>query len=442
MAVSREVGKISEYYVPSQHLMYCYAILGSIMEDICNRFPHIATTILKDLDDQSLIKSMEANRELNNFLSNNRIYWTRVLAIYNTNFTLFKRAWRRCLHQVPVVKIKELVIAAHNFFKNQSSFNNKQWSPLHIAANNGNLDFYKYIARKCGCINHVRDDGIAAIHMAASEGHLEIVKFIIDNLQDKNKNPGATDPDGLTPLHLAALKGHFETCKFIMNLLTNKNPRTKNGWTPLHCVAEGGNTKIYKLLMENLVEKNPGCNAGCTPLHVASIFGNLEIIELIMCQVQDKNPESTNGTTPLHVAVSMGNLEVVKLFVEHPKVQILGDVSYTLLHSAARYGNFALCKLLIENSNNKNYVDRAGATPLHYAAINGHFAICDLLFPYFRDKCHFNNVWTLGHFAMKNGDSRYWEEIGKGLKSVGPKTNDGVTFLQLMALNFDVMKTM
>ena len=68
-------------------------------------------------------------------------------------------------------------------------------------------------------------------------------------------------------------------------------------------------------------------------------------------------------------------MKVVKLFVEHPKVQILGDVSYTLLHSAARYGNFALCKLLIENSKDKNYVDRAGATPLHYAAINGHFAI-------------------------------------------------------------------
>ena len=41
---------------------------------------------------------------------------------------------------------------------------------------------------------------------------------------------------------------------------------------------------------------------------------------------------------------------------------------------------------------------------------------------------------------MKNGDSRYWNEIGKGLKSVGPKTNAGTTPLQLMALNFDVMK--
>ena len=208
------------------------------MEDLCYRFPHVVSMILKDLDNQSLIKSMEANRELNNFLSNDRIYWIRVLLHYKTNFMQFKESWRRSLCQVPAVKSKELAIAADDFFKYRKSRFDKQWSPLHISAHNGSLEIYKYISKKCGCINHVGDNGVTAIHMAAGEGHLEIVKFIIDNLQDNNKNPGATDPDGLTPLHLAALRGHFETCEFIMNLLTNKNPRTKGGWTPLHCVAE------------------------------------------------------------------------------------------------------------------------------------------------------------------------------------------------------------
>jgi ankyrin repeat protein len=119
-------------------------------------------------------------------------------------------------------------------------------------------------------------------------------------------------------------------------------------------------------------------------------------------------------------------LEVVKFHVNNLGVTILGDDdSYTLLHSAARYGNLTVCKLLLQHSKKnelKNSVDRNGWTPLQYAAKNGHFATCELLFPYFRDKCHFDNVWTLGHFAMKNGDSGYWQEIGKGLKSVGPKT--------------------
>ena len=422
------------------------------METLCYRFPCIASMIFKDLDDQSLIKSMEANREFDNFLSNDRIYWIRVLAHYKTNFMQFKESWRKSLHQVPVVKIKELVIAAHNFFKNQSRLD-RQWSPLHIAANSGSLEFYKYISRKCGCINHVRDDGITAIHMAATAGHIEIVTFITNNLQDQNqsaasgridavpqptfsdqvhKNPG--NADDLTPLHLAALNGHFETCKFIMNLLTNKNPKDKNGWTPLHSVAQGGNVKICKLMMENLVDKNPGNNYGMTPLHTASHVGHLEIIKLIMHHLQNKNPENIAGYTPLHLAVKSGNLEVVKFHVNNLGVTILGDDdSYTLLHSAARYGNLTVCKLLLQHSKEKNSADRNGWTPLQYAAKNGHFAICELLIEHFGDKRP--NAWTLGHYAVKSGSSRLSKEIYKGLKNVSPKTLNGITALQYIALH-------
>ena len=398
------------------------------------RFPHIASMILKDIDDQSMIKCIEANREIGNFLRNDRLYWTRVLAIYKTNFIQFKESWRKSVHQVPVVKIKELVTAAHNFFEYRQSRLEHQWSPLHIAANNGSLEFYKYIARKCGCINHVGDRGVTAIHMAAIAGHLEIVKFIIDNLQDENKNPGATDPEGLTPLHLAALKGHFEVCKFIMNLLTNKNPRFNDGWTPLHCVAQGGNTKIYKLIMKNLEDKNPGSNNGVTPLHMASYYGRLEIVELIMHHLRNKDPENSNGYTPLHAAIKMGNMEVVKFHVNNRNVKIIGgDNSYTLLHSAARFGNLAVCKLLLQHSKDKNSADRNGWTPLQYAAENGHFEICELLIEHFGDKSP--KIWTLGHFAVKTGSSRLWNEFGKGLKNVRPKTFDGKTPLQLMALH-------
>ena len=406
------------------------------MEDLCYRFPHVASMVLKGLDDQSLSKSIEANRELDNFLSNDRIYWTRVLASYKNNFIQFKDSWRRSLHQVPVLKVKELAIAAQFFFTNQSRLD-YQWSPLHIVANKGSLELYKYISRKCGSTNHVGADGVTEIHMAALAGHLQIVTFIIDNFQNQNQSA----PDGLTPLHCAAIMGHLEACKFIINLLANKNPRDKEGYTPLHGAAERGYTKIYKLIMEGLVDKNPGNNFGWTPLHTAAFFNHSKTVKFIIGHVQNKNPEDIDGFTPLQVAIELGHLEVAKLFVEHLDVQILGDDSYTLLHSAARYGSLALCKLLIQNSKDKNYADRNGWTPLHYAAINGHFAICDLLFPYFGNECYFKNVWTLGHFAMKNGDSRFWQEIGKGLKSVGPKTNDGTTPLQLMALNFDVMKT-
>ena len=155
------------------------------MENLCQRFPHVAKIILNGLDDQSLMQSMEANREVDYFLSNNRIYWIRVLANYNTNFIQFRDSWRRNIHRVPVVKIKELAIATQDFFKHHPLRLNSQWSPLDIAAHNGCLEFYKYISRKCGCINHVRDDGTTSIHMAANAGHLEILTCIRNNLADQ-----------------------------------------------------------------------------------------------------------------------------------------------------------------------------------------------------------------------------------------------------------------
>ena len=364
------------------------------MEDLCYRFPHVASMILNGLDDQSLIQSMEANRGVDGFLSNDRIYWTRILANYKTNLQMFKDSWRKSLHRVPVVKIKELVIAAQGFFKHPQSRLNFQWSPLHIAADYGSLEFYKYISRKCGCINHVGDDGLTSIHMAAIAGHLEIVTFIIDNLQDQNQSsalcridavsqPTFGDPvcnpedaDGLTPLHFAALNGHFKTCKFLMNLLKTKNPGDNYGCTPLHGAAKGGNIEIYKLIMENLVDKNPGTNNGVTPLHVASRFGHLEIVKLIMCHLQNKNTGNNNGYTPLHSAIKNGSLEIVKFHVNNFGVKILcDDDSYTLLHSAAKYGNLTVCKLLIKHAKAKNSADRNGWTPLQYAAKNGHFAL-------------------------------------------------------------------
>ena len=411
------------------------------MDELCYRFPHLASMIFKDLDDQSLIKIIEANRELDNFLSNDRIFWTRVLAKHKCNFMLFKDSWRRSLCQAPVEKIKELAIAAQNFFQNQSRLE-CQWSPIDIAADTGSLELYKYISRKCGTIKPVRDDGITAIHMAALAGNLEIVTFIIDNHQNQNQ----CTANGLTPLHCAAIMGHFETCKFIINLLVNKNPRDSQGFTPLHGAAEVGNIQIYELIMEDLVDKNPENNYGWTPLHTAAYYNQSKTVKFIIDHVQNKNPEDIDGFTPLQAAIELGHLEITKLFLERPDVKIFGDDSYTLLHSAARYGDLALCKLLINNSKGKNYADRNGWTPLHYAAINGHVAIYDLFSEYFSDDHHSNNVWILGHFAAKNGiPSRLgWaplgQEIGRDLKNVLSKTNDGTTPLKLMALNLSQNK--
>ena len=51
----------------------------------------------------------------------------------------------------------------------------------------------------------------------------------------------------------------------------------------------------------------------------------------------------------------------------------------TALHLAARTGCLNICKVIIENINDLNPLDRGKRTPLDYAILYGHNDICELI---------------------------------------------------------------
>ena len=55
------------------------------------------------------------------------------------------------------------------------------WSPLHIAAGQGNLDLWKYIFEKINSTQPRVQYKWTALHVAAKLGHEEICEFLIDN---------------------------------------------------------------------------------------------------------------------------------------------------------------------------------------------------------------------------------------------------------------------
>ena len=124
------------------------------MEDLSLRFPLVARIIFNNLDDESLTKIGDLNRPMNKLLDQERIYWLRILRKYQKNFIQFKDVWKISLRQMPVEVIEELAIAVNQFFNFRASRHDKQWSPLHIAAERGLLQLYQYIFNKTGNINH------------------------------------------------------------------------------------------------------------------------------------------------------------------------------------------------------------------------------------------------------------------------------------------------
>ena len=50
-----------------------------------------------------------------------------------------------------------------------------------------------------------------------------------------------------------------------------------------------------------------------------------------------------------------------------------------IFQTAAKSGNFPLCKYMLKNMGNLNPADEEKATAVHYAAENGHWEICCLI---------------------------------------------------------------
>ena len=118
-------------------------------------------------------------------------------------------------------------------------------TPLHQAADRGNLEICKLIIRETQDIGQATYlSGRTPLHCAASDDpnpiRLEIFKLIFDNVQDKEPK----DKDGRTPFHHAAKYGNLEVCKLIIGETENKNPTDSAGWTPLHCAAQTGMRKF------------------------------------------------------------------------------------------------------------------------------------------------------------------------------------------------------
>ena len=171
------------------------------MDVIFKRFPAVRRMVLKNLDNQSIVRSVKANRGFAEILVKERLYWIRIIKKYVGNFKGVKESWKEVLHRTPVEVIKELALTVEKLFK---FYIVKEISPFYVGfALNGCLNICKLITEKTWNIMYSNIFGLTPLHFAANNGDLDIFKFIIGRVRDKNP----ADIDGYTPFHLAAVQG-------------------------------------------------------------------------------------------------------------------------------------------------------------------------------------------------------------------------------------------
>merc|ERR1719295_2243921 len=105
---------------------------------------------------------------------------------------------------------------------------------------------------------------------------------------------------------------------------------------------------------------------------------NLEICRQIVENADDKNPARLKYHTVK--AHDSNSLTFVDTGIPCP------TDTHTPLHDAAKNGQLEICRLIIENIEEKNPHDACGNTPLLCAVMEGHLEVCRLIIDHVEDK--------------------------------------------------------
>ncbi|WP_188153322.1 ankyrin repeat domain-containing protein [Wolbachia endosymbiont of Pentalonia nigronervosa] len=341
-----------------------------------------------------------------------------------TNVAKFLRQAQERLNSSLVVAINEGNInLVKKLIEQGADFNvkdNRDMTPLQLAAKNDHLSIVKYLieekgvnssnifdAVESGCLGLVRylvDKGIdintrgsygsTLLHLAALNGKLEIVRYLVE----RGANLSFSDDSGKIPLEVAHDKS-------IIDFLKQARRRLNEG---LISVTREGNFYLVKELIEKgadiNIESNKKCESGWTLLHIATYYNHLNVVQYLVEKGANFNAKDSSyyGYIPMHYAAERGHLDILKYFInEGAYINTEGERGWTLLHIATYYNHLNVVQYLVEKGANFNAKDSYyGYTPMHYAAERGHL---DILKYFINEGAYINTEgergWTLLHVA-------------------------------------------
>ena len=245
------------------------------MESICLRTPHILEQISELLDNKSLIKCKEVSRTMDSIIErqkSGKFVTTRVIESYIKNLKEFGKDWKNVFLKLSSEKLKELATLVKEFYKAVPSRLEGNWSPMHIVAERGHLDFCKVIAK----LRAIESYEWSPLNLSAQAGHLEVSKFLYKEFEDKQDKRIF----GIAQ-HLAAKNGHLEIYKFLHENLNEINPFMQENITPLHLAAQYGHFEVCKYICDNNAFVAPLRSDTNTPLTLAIHRGHIKIARLL-----------------------------------------------------------------------------------------------------------------------------------------------------------------
>lgn len=188
------------------------------------------------------------------------------------------------------------------------------WTPLHWAAQKGDMDVVKLLLSKGADVNAYHEKAGTPLHMAVYSGQAEVARLLIAGGADLNV---VTKAKRESPLYLAIYVGFPEIARMLIESGADIHVEGPAGSTLLHTAVFARNKEIAGLLVENGADLEAKDEAGMTPLHwgVAE-GGDPDLVAWLLEKGADPNSQEKNGCTPLHLAIIADQTESARHLVE------------------------------------------------------------------------------------------------------------------------------
>ena len=250
------------------------------------------------------------------------------------------------------------------------------------------------------------------------------VRNLLRDGADVNRPQG----DGATALHWAVYWDDRETVQLLIASGAAVDVANDLGVTPLWLAANNGSADLVEALLAGGAAANAALPSGETPLMTAARAGNAAAVRALLGHGADPHAtERAHGQTALMWAAAQGHPEVVRALLasgarvddrslSYPQVvSSAGNADpsgvfevqqggFTPLLFAARQGDLASARPLVEAGADVNEAAASGTTPLVVAAHSGHGALAAYLLEAGADPDAAGAGYSALHAAVLRGD--------------------------------------
>lgn len=290
---------------------------------------------------------------------------------------------------------------------------NGETSLIYIACKQGHLQILKELVsavNERSFISISKKNGMTPLHVAAQNGNISVCEYLLEN---KFVSVSAVSDSGSSALHLATYQKRESVIECLLRFGACVDLPDDQGWTPIHVASQNGNREILKLLVDGRLLPN------------SSLIVEMRAIvrELIGAEHVPTNDEDINETSANHVTairdpffttlagidwftanLATLPMEVVRIL----RMNRRKEDGYLPLMVSCRSGvESSVTECLLEFGANPHSQLPEGITPLMIASKNGRLQHVDVLTSRLEKKDilvgTLNHAWTALHWAVKGG---------------------------------------